>query len=128
MEVVGIVRTPLDTNDFKKQHQVNVIVHGDVSIRNNSSETWYPNQKLIAILPSPKLEENIRFEEFPEHAFYPIVEPFDCEKHIRYIIDLVYECLMDNNPKNDYPKWIQDIAENSGNWILKKDWYSTKSK
>jgi len=58
------------TNSQKQQLQVNVIIQGNVSIRNNCNETWYPNQKLIMILPSPKLKQNIQFKEYPEYAFY----------------------------------------------------------
>jgi len=113
MEIIGIIRTGLDITDFKKQAQINVIIHGDANVYNNSIEAWFPNQRLIAVLPSPNLQENIRFEEFPDDAFYPILEPFDCVKHTRYITDLIHAYLVDNNYDNRqyYPNWIREIAE-----------------
>lgn len=120
MDVIGMVRTPLDTNDFKKQPQVNVIVHGDAYIRNNGNDPWFPNQRLIVVLPSPILEQNLRFEGLPEHAFYPIVKPFDCEKHTRYVTDLIYDYLIHEDEHDNYPKWIQNMALKQWKLDLKK--------
>jgi len=120
MKVLGITRTGLDTTDTRKQPQVNVIIHGDACIRNNSPDPWHPNEKLIAILPSPKLYHNIRFQDYPEHAFYPIIEPLDCNKHPRFIMNFVYHYLIReyNNNHNQnkqkskkYPIWVHQIAE-----------------
>lgn len=57
------------------------------------------------------MEQNIRFEDHPEHAFYPIVEPFEPVKHVHYVTDLMYNFLIqkDTEENNDYPKWIQNL-------------------
>lgn len=80
MEVV--VRNDANPFDKNKQHQtdVDVVVHGDAQIYNNSPIRLYPGQLFIVVPPFPKLEQNIR--GFPERAFYRIVQPLDVNAHV----------------------------------------------
>ena len=75
--VIGITKNNVNILDTEKKNQLqtNVIVHGDAQIYNNGKYTWFPGQHLVIKPPSPNLNHNIRFGDFPEHAFYPIVEP-----------------------------------------------------
>ena len=112
---VGVIKNNVNVSDpgKKNQLQTNVIVHGDAQIYNNGAHNWYPGQLLIIKVPSPNLNHNIRFKEFPEHTFYPIAEPLQHNQgmipNAENFMKFIHDENLKNPVDNKFAPWIIDF-------------------